>query len=116
MYIKKELNQLSVQNGGKQYWDSLSRYLSCRRLIEELAGVLEDSPEEMDCVLGRLEKLKSLNSLHSFLLKTGVNLCNSGSVKFQKGNVADLFCRSIGIQLNKMEFSDIRQCFDNYVR
>ena len=84
-------------------------------LIEELAEILEDKPSELDEMLERFEELKTLNSLHSFLLKAGTGSGNSSSSKIEKGGVADLFCRSMGVQLSKMDFQDMRQCFDNYV-
>lgn len=93
----------------------MSRYLNSKVLVEELAEVLEDTPAELDEVLERFEELKTLNSLHSFLLKAGAGTASSSGLKVEKGGVADLFCRSVGVQLSKMDFQDIKTCFDNYV-
>lgn len=102
-------------NNKPQYWTSICRYINSKKIIEELSELLGATSNELYNILDAFEQLKNLHTLHSFLIKIGNHARNNGSNKFDKGGVADLFCRSISIQLNKMEFDDIRQCFDNYV-
>ena len=98
-----------------QYWHSVSTYLNSNLLVEELAAILQDNPVALDDILERFEGLKSLHSLHSFILKACRPANNDISNRFERGNVADLFARSIGVQLNNMEFEDLRLCFNSYV-
>lgn len=74
-----------------------------------------DSESAYNAVLGHLQSLQHISRLHSFLLETSNFMCGDLAVKFKRGNIMDLFFRSMRIRLCGLEFEDIKECYENFV-